>query len=115
MTVLPLRTRASFRIAVTPEGNRVVVAPVGELDLSTVLPLEEELKELQGRGFREIVLDLRGLTFLDSSGLRLLVNARGHAMETGTTFSLIDGAPEVCRVLDITGLRPHFEFATVPA
>ena len=114
MTVIPLKRRASFRIAVTPDEDRVLVAPVGELDLSTAVPLEEEIKGLQDRGL-DIVLDLRGLTFLDSSGLRLLVNARGEALEAGTTFSLIDGASRVCRVLDITGLRSHFEFEPAPA
>ena len=115
MTVLPLKRRASFRIAITPDGDRVLVAPEGELDLSTAIPLEEEIKRLRDRGFEGLVLDLRGLTFLDSSGLRLMVNARREAMEGGMKFSLIDGAPQVCRVLDITGLRPHFEFEPVPA
>jgi anti-sigma B factor antagonist len=116
MTVMPLKRRASFRIAVTPDEDRVLVAPAGELDLSTALPLEEEIKRLQADGgFQSLVLDLRGLTFLDSSGLRLLVNARREAIEAGTMFSLIDGAPRVCRVLDITGLRSHFEFEPAPA
>ena len=115
MTVIPLNRRASFRISVTPDEDRVLVAPEGELDLSTALPLEEELHGLQARGFQRLVLDLRGLTFLDSSGLRLLVNARRDALERGKKFSLIDGAPRVCRVLDITGLRPHFEFEPPPA
>ena len=114
MTVIPLNRRASFRIHVTPDEDRVLVAPVGELDLSTTVPLEEEIKRLRDRGFEDVVMDLRGLTFLDSSGLRLLVNARREAIEGGTTFSLIDGAPRVCRVLDITGLRSHFEFEPDP-
>jgi anti-sigma B factor antagonist len=115
MTVMPLKRRASFRIAVTPDEDRVRVAPAGELDLSTALPLEEEIRRLQAEGFQTLVLDLRGLTFLDSSGLRLLVNARREAIDGGRTFSLIDGAPRVCRVLDITGLRSHFEFEPAPA
>lgn len=116
MTVLPLKRRASFRIHVTPDGSRVFVAPFGDLDLSTVVPLEEEIKKLQESGrFETLVLDLRGLTFLDSSGLRLLVNARRAALEGGIAFSLIEGVPEVCRVFDITGLRPHFEFEAAPA
>ena len=114
MTVLPLKRRASFRIAITPKGDRVVVAPHGELDLSTALPLEEEIKRLQ-RSFETLVLDLRGLTFLDSRGLRLMVNARRQAIEGGTDFSLIEGGPQVCRVLDITGLRSHFDYEDVPA
>jgi len=114
MTVLPLKRRASFRIHVTPAEDHVLVAPVGELDLATVVPLEEEIRGLQDRGL-EVILDLRGLTFLDSSGLRLLVNARREALERGSKFSLIDGAPRVCRVLDITGLRSHFDFVAAPA
>jgi anti-anti-sigma factor len=115
MTVLSLKQRASFRIVVTPREDRVLIAPVGDLDLSTAIPLEEEIQRLRRFGFENLVLDLRGLTFLDSSGLRLMVNARREALEEGTTFSLIDGAPRVCRVLDITGLRTHFEFEPPPA
>jgi anti-sigma B factor antagonist len=114
MTVLPLKRRVSFRIHITPDRHRALVAPVGDLDLATADTLSDEIGRLRERGFEKLVLDLRGLTFLDSSGLHVLVRAREEALEDGAGFALIDGAPTVCRVLDITGLRDHFEFVHAP-
>lgn len=114
MTVLPLKRRLSFRIEVTPDRDGVRVAPAGDLDLATADPLWDEIVRLRERGFEKLVLDLRGLTFLDSTGLRLLVKAREDALRDGLDFALIDGAPKVCRVLDITGLREHFVFVRAP-
>jgi anti-sigma B factor antagonist len=114
MTVLPLKRRLSFRIEVTPDDDRVRLAPVGDLDLATVEPLWNEIDRVRERGFEKLVLDLRRLTFLDSSGLRLLVRAQEETHKDGAEFALVDGVPEVCRVLDITGLRDHFEFVRPP-
>lgn len=113
MTVLSFKRRVSFRIEVTPNGDHVRVAPAGDLDLSTTEPLWEEISRLRERGLEKLVLDLRGLTFLDSSGLRLLVRAQEELAGDGAQFALVDGAQPVCRVLDITGLRDHFQFVRV--
>ncbi len=110
MTVLPSNRRVSLRIQVTPGPDQVLVAPAGDLDLATAEPLWEEIERLRERGLNKLVLDLRGLTFLDSTGLRLLVRAKEEAEKDGAEFALIDGAQPVCRVLDITGLRGHFDF-----
>jgi anti-sigma B factor antagonist len=115
MTVLPFKRRLSFRIEVTPDGDHVRVAPAGDLDMATAEPLWDEISRLRDRGFAKLVLDLRGLTFLDSSGLRLLVRAQEEVARDGAEFALVDGAPPVCRVLDITGLRNHFEFIRLPS
>ena len=115
MTVLPLKRRVSFRIDVTPDEDHVRVAPSGDLDLATAEPLWEEISRLRERGFEKLVLDLRGLTFLDSTGLRLLIRAQEAALKDGAGFALVDGEPAVCRVLDITGLREHFDFVRFAA
>ena len=86
------------------------MAPVGELDLSTADQVWETLEELRDAGFDRIVLDLRELTFMDSSGLHLIVRAREAAGEKGFDFALIDGNDPVCRILDLTGLREHLAF-----
>lgn len=110
MTVLPLKRQLSFRIAVTTDRDGVRIAPSGDLDLATAEPLWDEIARLRERGCEKLVLDLRGLTFLDSSGLRLLVRAREDALRDGRELKVIDGAPAVSRVFDITGLREHFDF-----
>ena len=62
-----------FRIDVEPERESVRVAPVGELDIATVEKLRAEVDRLREAGFTDLVLDLRGVRFLDSTGLRLVL------------------------------------------
>ena len=99
-----------FRIDVHPGPERVRVAPVGELDLATVPQLRERLEEVRESGCRSVVLDLRGLTFIDSSGLHLTVSWDSHARESQIEFVIIQGPPAVRRVFDITGLLDRLPF-----
>ena len=62
-----------FRVDVEPARESVRVAPVGELDIATVDKLQAEVARLLETGFAKIVLDLRGVRFLDSTGLRLVL------------------------------------------
>lgn len=79
-------------------------ALVGELDLAGVSDIEEQLARFDG----DVVLDCSGLTFIDASGLGLLVRTR-HACETrGAKFSLIEPSPCLMRLLSITGLDAAF-------
>jgi anti-sigma B factor antagonist len=85
----------------------VILAAHGELDLATVEQLRSECDELVSRGFDTIVLDLRGLVFLDSTGLRLILE---QAARPDATVTVIDGQPIVSRLFDITGTRSVLTF-----
>jgi anti-anti-sigma factor len=85
-------------------GDTVYVTPVGEMDISTVGIVDDELSELMRSGFRNLVLDLRKLSFMDSSGLRLLLQWDAYARRDGITFAVIQGPPVVQRVFELTGL-----------
>lgn len=100
-----------FSIEVRPDRRRVFVVPRGELDIATVDQLAAELDELVSRGFETIVLDLRATSFLDSSGVHLLIRqtARSDAQVT-----LIDGVPAIRRVIDLTGARQLLRFEAAP-
>jgi anti-anti-sigma factor len=63
-----------------------------------------ELRALWDAGWSEVVADLRDVTFLDSTGLHVLVLHHRHAAERGLRFSIIDGGAPVSRVLELTGL-----------
>lgn len=101
---------APFSVEVVPDRRRVLVAPVGELDLSNADQVWEQIDMLRRDGFETVVLDLRRLTFMDSTALRLIVRARELSRSDGFAFALIDGDEDVCRVLDVTGLREHLTF-----
>jgi anti-anti-sigma factor len=82
------------------EGGRVV-APNGELDISTCPALAGYLQAPPGD---VLVVDLADLTFLDSSGLGLIHAARREACRTGGSLVVSRPTPSVRRVLEITGL-----------
>ena len=92
-----------------------VVALDGELDLAGAAMLEPEIERLAAAGQAgTVVLDLRGLEFLDSSGLRLVVLADARAREAGRRFALVPGPETVQRVLDITRMAERLDFVPHP-
>lgn len=100
-----------FGIAVRPDRLRIVVALEGELDLATVDRVDEQIAQLRTAGFTSIVLDLRALTFIDATGLRLLLRLDAASRSDGFAFAIIDGCEPVRRLLAITGLTDRFERA----
>jgi anti-sigma B factor antagonist len=90
-----------FRVDVHAERDIVRVAPVGELDCATVAQLQAQISELRASGFDHLVLDLRGLTFMDSSGVALILDEHLSARRDGREFVLINGAPPIQRVLKV--------------
>ena len=75
----------------------------GELDLATVPLLEDRLAHLEGDGVKAIMLDLRDLSFLDSSGLETFVSARERANRDGHRFLLIGASSSARRLFGLTG------------
>jgi anti-anti-sigma factor len=77
-----LRAPQPFRCDVVDEPGRVRVAPVGELDLFTVEPLVQTIRELRRSGVEHLILDLRGVSFIDSPGVRLAFDLHTEAAGT---------------------------------
>jgi len=101
-----------LELATSRSGPAVVIALQGELDMAGAATLEAELERLDSDA---LVLDLRGLTFMDSSGLRVLVVNAQRAQERGRRFALVPGAAPVMRVFEITRMRERLEFVSDPA
>ena len=96
-------------------GSVAVIAAAGELDLSGAQVLESELNRLQADPeLGTVVLDLRGLEFMDSSGLRLVVLADMRAREAGRRFVLVRGPDTVHRVFEITRMSERLDFVSDP-
>lgn len=94
----------------TEERNGFVhVGLVGELDLSTVAKVEEELRRVEQSDPPTVVLDLSRLTFLDSTGLRCIVTADERAREAGRRIIVVRGPDPVQRVFSITRLEERLE------
>jgi anti-sigma B factor antagonist len=85
-------------------GRHATVALVGELDERDVHRIESELLALAGSGVSEILLDLDGLTFMDSTGIALLIRLERDARRRGHRFALLRPSEGVRARLDRTGL-----------
>jgi anti-sigma B factor antagonist len=84
-------------------GNAVIVL-VGDLDMATVVDLERVLEPLVEAGPAELILDFSALTFIDSSGLAVLVTAHNRLTSEGRRLTVRSPRPNATRVLQITGL-----------
>ena len=100
-----------FRVEVRPDRERVIVTPHGELDLATADHLRAEMDDLADRGFIAIVVDMRRASFIDSSGLHLLIEQCARA---DVRVTIVDGAWPVSRVFDVAAVRPLLHFETAP-
>jgi anti-sigma B factor antagonist len=87
----------------------VRVALVGELDLSTVAKVQEELRRVEASSPATLVVDLSKLTFLDSTGLRCIVTADERARAEGRRIVIVRGPDAVQRVFAITRLEERLE------
>ncbi len=81
----------------------------GELDLSSAERVERELERVESERPELIVLDLSGLTFLDSTGLRLIVTADQRARQSDRRLAVVRGPATVQRVFTITKLDERLE------
>lgn len=91
-------------------GEVVTVRLEGELDLSTAARAEGELRRVEEAGPPTIVLDLRGVRFLDSTGLRVILAADSRARKDGRRIQVIAGPEPVHRVFRIALLDRRLEF-----
>lgn len=88
------------------DAGRAVVTVDGEIDMATAPRLRDLLNELVDDGSDQIVLDCRGLAFLDSSGIGVLVAVRNRIGDSGT-LTLEAPQPHVRKVLELTGVDEH--------
>jgi anti-anti-sigma factor len=85
-------------IKISRQVEATVLAPSGDLDIATAPQLAEALDRVEG----DVVIDLRGLSFLDGRGLRLILDRSARASEHGRTLSVVRGRPAVHRVFELT-------------
>ena len=100
----------AFSVRTELHGDASVVIPSGELDLATAPALEEALQSGFDGISARVVLDLRELEFIDSSGLRTLLTARRSADMARKPFSLVAGHRGLERTLEIAGVHKVFDW-----
>jgi anti-anti-sigma factor len=105
-------------LAVEAHAHRrtALVALRGELDLVTVSKVAEvfDKLDLHAAGVRHIVLDLRGLTFMDVIGLRELIKQSEYARSNRHNLAVVRGTKVIQRVLELTGVAEQLVLVDDP-
>jgi anti-anti-sigma factor len=104
----------SFEVEVRHARATAHVVIRGELDLASAPELQRALDGLHGRGVRHIILDLRELEFIDSTGLTIIYRLDQLARQDGFNAAFVRGGPNVQRVFDLVGLTDQLVFVDSP-
>lgn len=100
----------AFRVGVVHEDRAVRIRPIGEVDLLTIDPLRERTHEALAAGADRVILDLRAVTFVDSNGLHLAMDAYRWATRNRIEFVIIGGPPVVQLAFQAAGLSARLPF-----
>ena len=100
---------ADLGIETRDEDDVTVVVLSGEFDLAGVEEFASELAKSEAGGPKVLLVDLSGLHFMDSSGLRALVMADQRAKKAGRRLAIVPGPPAVRRVFEITQLEGRLD------
>jgi anti-anti-sigma factor len=106
--------KGGLSISSTVEDGTVCVALEGELDLAGARRLEEGLAAAEREEPERLIVDLGRLAFIDSTGLRLLLQADARARERGYELLLRPGEPAVQRAFEVTGALTLLRFEGQP-
>jgi anti-sigma B factor antagonist len=90
------------------EGEYTVLAVSGEVDVYTAPALRDRIADLLDSGQKQLIIDLAGVEFLDSTGLGVLVAGLNRAREVGGSLSLVCPQERVLKLFRITGLDEVF-------
>jgi anti-sigma B factor antagonist len=93
-----------FSAAITQKDGRAVLALSGELDMATAPELAQALLPLLDGGSGEVTVDISALSFIDSSGLAVLVSSQRSLQEQGRHLTLRGARPHAMKVFEIAGL-----------
>lgn len=103
-----------FNVEERRQDDAAILVVRGELDLRTSPELEQRLTAAFVAGAELVILDLRQIEFMDSTGLRVLLGTHQRAHEKGRRFALVRGADQVERVLTLTGVRDLLTVVDAP-
>jgi anti-anti-sigma factor len=93
----------------TERDDGYVVELGGELDISSAASVESRLMELEQRAPKQLYLDLRKVSFIDSTGLSMIINADGRARKDGRRLTIVSGDGVPRRILRTVGLEDRLD------
>jgi anti-anti-sigma factor len=108
------RIPTPFGVSPERDGEVYLLKASGELDLATCKALRAELERAEASEAKRIVLDLGDLTFIDSTGIEVLLDAHRRAGMNARPLQLLPVNGHVHDVFEITGLMRELTFVTAP-
>lgn len=97
-----------LNLSTRQQDNHVVIAATGEIDLHTAPRLQQELSDQLQDDPKQLIVDMSGVEFCDSTGVNVLLATMRRANDEGGSFCLVGPQPAVRKVLGITGLDTVF-------
>lgn len=95
-------------------ADGVHIELTGELDISSASGVESRLLEVEERAPKRLVLDLRRVNFIDSTGLSMIINADGRARKAGRRLTIVSGDGVPRRILRTVGLEDRLDVLSEP-
>jgi anti-anti-sigma factor len=105
---------STFRVDVHSENGAPLLKISGELDLASSPALEQELERATSSAPSLVVIDLRELNFMDSTGLSVLIRAHQQAQESGHRLAIVNGSRQIRRLLSLTGVADRLTIVDRP-
>ena len=91
-----------LRVQSTEQDDALVLALAGEFDLASAQLVDEELARAQ-ESHPIVILDLSQVTFMDSTGLQVVLRVDERMRESGSSLLVVPGSPQVQRLFELTG------------
>jgi stage II sporulation protein AA (anti-sigma F factor antagonist) len=101
-----------FEIHVEERDDAVRIRVLGDLDLASAPALERALSDVEATDAKSMVLDLDGLDFMDSTGLRTVLAADMRSRADGGRMAVTRGSPQVQRLFELVGADRRLRFAS---
>ena len=108
---MPPRSAPPFAVF-QPRGSLDWLVAVGEVDLNTAPTLSVAIEVSEKLEPPRLTVDLAGVTFIDASGLRVLLQAARRARDAGRRFVVGRPSPQVVRLLELTAIRQSLEIGS---
>ena len=109
-----MQPRDDFTVEVHRQPGAAVVAPSGEIDVATVDEVRDHLRSCE-QDAGVVVLDLRAVDFMDTSGLQLVFETQRRASQAGFEFVVVRGSRQLQRLFEIAGFGERLRLVDDPA
>ena len=104
-----------YNVEIKDGAHGPIVALSGEIDLAAVDAVDKDLRSAVAQEPQLLIVDLRGVEFMDSSGLRLVLRLDQDQRDRGARLVVVRGGRRVARVLELTGADRQLETVDDPA